>query len=125
MNRAVICALLLFMIGAACTGSLIATDQSTDRLTALVDKVEEACLAGDTGRAQEAVDDLEEYWDGCRKWLSLAVQAGPLGDISYGIARLRFLCLSEPADAAAECRGIRRLAELIRENQIPLPYSLL
>ncbi len=125
MNRIALCIAIMLVIAAASLGTLFLLEHSTDKVCTLVEQVIDAEKSGSPEQVEQAVTELEDYWQLHLKRLYCLVQSSVLNDISCAVARLRPLYEQGADDFIAECCGIRRLVSQIMDTQAPSLYSVL
>lgn len=125
MNRFIVSIVLLAVMAAGCFYSVYATTQRTERLSALVDKIEEYHTSGDNENALKYALELRQSWDRILHYSILVNDLGHAMEITSCIAEITSFAEEGDDELYAACDRTQAQLELFREMQIPTLWKIL
>ncbi len=125
MNRFIVSIVLLAVMAAGCFYSVYATTQRTDRLSSLVDKVEEYHTNGDNENALKYARELQQSWDRILHYSILVNDLGHAMEITSCIAEITSFAEEGDDELYAACDRTQAQLELFREMQTPTLWKIL
>ncbi len=125
MNRFIVSIVLLAVMAAGCFYSVYATTQRTERLSALVDKIEEYHTSGDNENALKYALELRQSWDSILHYSILVNDLGHAMEITSCIAEITSFAEEGDDELYAACDRTQAQLELFREMQIPTLWKIL
>lgn len=125
MNRFIVSIVLLVVMAAGCFYSVYATTQRTERLSALVDKIEEYHTSGDNENALKYALELRQSWDRILHYSILVNDLGHAMEITSCIAEITSFAEEGDDELYAACDRTQAQLELFREMQIPTLWKIL
>ena len=117
MKRLVISICILFFIALLSVGSVVTIKLCNKHLDELVENAEQAYL--NKSGTQQALDELEEFWDGYYLALSYFSAEPTMADMSRAVKKLPDLLRLDSDDFLAELNSIRHWAKLLYDTQFP------
>ncbi len=125
MNRLAVSISILSVMTVGCIASVVATNSITDRMTDMVDIVEEAYENGDKERCIEAAEELSDIWDGMMKYSILINDLGHAVEITSSIAEVVSFAEEQDDELYASCDRAQAQIEMFREIQLPTLWKIL
>lgn len=126
MKRVVIAILLLLIVTVGSVLTLSAQQQTLSSLANLAGTAESRYVAGDTGGALAAVDELNTAYAHHRRWLAMVFSHTALAEAEKSVVSLPLILRTgEPLDFAAEARRCRLLLNRLWQQERPVPENLL
>ena len=117
MKRLVISICILVFIALLSVGSVVTIKLCNEHLDRLVSDAEQAYLCG--GDTQQALDELEEFWDKYYLALTYFSAEPTMSDMSRAVKKLPDLLRADSDDFLAELNSIRHWAKLLYDTQFP------
>lgn len=125
MNRLITSIILLAAMTAGCFYSVYATSQNTERLSQLVDMVEQSHTDGNTEQAKQYAFQLQEEWDRILHYSILVNDLGHAMEITSCIAEITSFAEEGDDEIYAACDRAQAQLELFREMQTPTLWKIL
>ena len=124
MKRLFICAGIFLFVMLSSWMSL----RSLEKVTKELDSAALACIESydkDDGRLYDRLDELMTCWEAYNKKVSFITRSSSLEELAVSVSRLNDLVDNQGGDFRSQLNAIIFRADVIYENQRPLPQSIL
>ena len=125
MNRFIVSVVLLTSMAAGCFYSVWLTAQHTDRLSGLIDMVEQYHTDSDDENALKYAQELKSSWDQILHYSILINDLGHAMEITSCIAEITSFAEEGDDELYAACDRAQAQLELFREMQTPTLWKIL
>ncbi|MBQ7783967.1 MAG: DUF4363 family protein [Oscillospiraceae bacterium] len=125
MKRLKISAVLLIIIMLYSTGSLFILKNQNDKLKERVQLVQSAYEEGDTKKALELSNSLNDYWHEYERLVTMIVRDEALSTLNISMAKITPFVSNENAELIAELQSIYHQIDQIYEEEFPCWYNIL
>ncbi len=125
MNRLIVSVCILSGLTAVSFGSIAVTDMFADRMSQLVDEVEDAFESGDREQCTESAEELEELWQDFMDFSLLLNDMGQAVEITSCVAELCSFAEEGNEELYAVCDRTQAQIELLKDTQIPTLWKIL
>lgn len=125
MGRIKICLGIIIAIIILSVIGVWTLDCKTDKIIDLLDETKKYSDSGNTQKALEAVDRLENEWEKYHTFASILVRNDKISSVQTSMSRLRPLIEKENDELNAEFANARSGLEWIVESEIPLITNIL
>ena len=125
MNRFIVSVVLLTTMAAGCFYSVWLTAQHTDRLSGLIDMVEQYHTDSDDENALKYAQELKSSWDQILHYSILINDLGHAMEITSCIAEITSFAEEGDDELYAACDRAQAQLELFREMQTPTLWKIL
>ena len=125
MNRFIVSVVLLTSMAAGCFYSVWLTAQHTDRLSGLIDMVEQYHTDNDDENALKYAQELKSSWDQILHYSILINDLGHAMEITSCIAEITSFAEEGDDELYAACDRAQAQLELFRQMQTPTLWKIL
>ena len=125
MNRFIVSVVLLTSMAAGCFYSVWLTAQHTDRLSGLIDMVEQYHTDSDDENALKYAQELKSSWDQILHYSRLINDLGHAMEITSCIAEITSFAEEGEDELYAACDRAQAQLELFRQMQTPTLWKIL
>ena len=125
MNRFIVSVVLLTSMAAGCFYSVWLTAQHTDRLSGLIDMVEQYHTDSDDENALKYAQELKSSWDQILHYSILINDRGHAMEITSCIAEITSFAEEGDDELYAACDRAQAQLELFRQMQTPTLWKIL
>ncbi len=125
MNRFIVSVVLLTTMAAGCFYSVWLTAQHTDRLSGLIDMVEQYHTDSDDENALKYAQELKSSWDQILHYSILINDLGHAMEITSCIAEITSFAEEGDDELYAACDRAQAQLELFRQMQTPTLWKIL
>mgnify|MGYP000244232155 FL=1 len=125
MNRFIVSAVLPTSMAAGCFYSVWLTAQHTDRLSGLIDMVEQYHTDSDDENALKYAQELKSSWDQILHYSILINDLGHAMEITSCIAEITSFAEEGDDELYAACDRAQAQLELFRQMQTPTLWKIL
>lgn len=125
MNRFIVSVVLLTSMAAGCFYSVWLTAQHTDRLSGLIDMVEQHHTDSDDENALKYAQELKSSWDQILHYSILINDLGHAMEITSCIAEITSFAEEGDDELYAACDRAQAQLELFRQMQTPTLWKIL
>ena len=125
MNRFIVSIVLLTTMAAGCFYSVWLTAQHTDRLSGLIDMVEQYHTDSDDENALKYAQELKSSWDQILHYSILINDLGHAMEITSCIAEITSFAEEGDDELYAACDRAQAQLELFRQMQTPTLWKIL
>ena len=125
MNRFIVSVVLLPSMAAGCFYSVWLTAQHTDRLSGLIDMVEQYHTDSDDENALKYAQELKSSWDQILHYSILINDLGHAMEITSCIAEITSFAEEGDDELYAACDRAQAQLELFRQMQTPTLWKIL
>ena len=125
MNRFIVSVVLLTSMAAGCFYSVWLTAQHTDRLSGLIDMVEQYHTDSDDENALKYAQELKSSWDQILHYSILVNDLGHAMEITSCIAEITSFAEEGDDELYAACDRAQAQLELFRQMQTPTLWKIL
>ena len=125
MNRFIVSVVLLTSMAAGCFYSVWLTAQHTDRLSGLIDMVEQYHTDSDDENALKYAQELKSSWDQILLYSILINDLGHAMEITSCIAEITSFAEEGDDELYAACDRAQAQLELFRQMQTPTLWKIL
>ena len=125
MNRFIVSVVLLTSMAAGCFYSVWLTAQHTDRLSGLIDMVEQYHTNSDDENALKYAQELKSSWDQILHYSILINDLGHAMEITSCIAEITSFAEEGDDELYAACDRAQAQLELFRQMQTPTLWKIL
>ena len=125
MNRFIVSVVLLTSMAAGCFYSVWLTAQHTDRLSGLIDMVEQYHTDSDDENALKYAQELKSSWDQILHYSILINDLGHAMEITSCIAERTSFAEEGDDELYAACDRAQAQLELFRQMQTPTLWKIL
>lgn len=125
MRRVKIAALLIAMIMVYSICSLLILNKQNDMLKERVMNVQQVYESGDTQKALEMSNELNEFWHKYEKKVTMIIHDDSLAELNISIAKITPFIANENAELIAEFQSIYHQLDQIYEEEFPSWYNIL
>ena len=125
MNRFIVSVVLLTSMAAGCFYSVWLTAQHTDRLSGLIDMVEQYHTDSDDENALKYAQELKSSWDQILHYRILINDLGHAMEITSCIAEITSFAEEGDDELYAACDRAQAQLELFRQMQTPTLWKIL
>ena len=125
MNRFIVSVVLLTSMAAGCFYSVWLTAQHTDRLSGLIDMVEQYHTDSDDENALKYAQELKSSWDQILHYSKLINDLGHAMEITSCIAEITSFAEEGDDELYAACDRAQAQLELFRQMQTPTLWKIL
>ena len=125
MNRFIVSVVLLTSMAAGCFYSVWLTAQHTDRLSGLIDMVEQYHTDSDDDNALKYAQELKSSWDQILHYSILINDLGHAMEITSCIAEITSFAEEGDDELYAACDRAQAQLELFRQMQTPTLWKIL
>ena len=125
MNRFIVSVVLLTSMAAGCFYSVWLTAQHTDRLSGLIDMVEQYHTDSDDENALKYAQELKSSWDQILHYSILINDLGHAMEITSCIAEITSFAGEGDDELYAACDRAQAQLELFRQMQTPTLWKIL
>lgn len=125
MNRFIVSIVLLTSMAAGCFYSVWLTAQHTDRLSGLIDMVEQYHTDSDDENALKYAQELKSSWDQILHYSILINDLGHAMEITSCIAEITSFAEEGDDELYAACDRAQAQLELFRQMQTPTLWKIL
>lgn len=125
MNRFIVSVVLLTSMAAGCFYSVWLTAQHTDRLSGLIDMVEQYHTDSDAENALKYAQELKSSWDQILHYSILINDLGHAMEITSCIAEITSFAEEGDDELYAACDRAQAQLELFRQMQTPTLWKIL
>ena len=125
MNRFIVSVVLLTSMAAGCFYSVWLTAQHTDRLSGLIDMVEQYHTDSDDENALKYAQELKSSWDQILHYSILINDLGHAMEITSCIAEITSFAEEGEDELYAACDRAQAQLELFRQMQTPTLWKIL
>ena len=107
------------------TGSLFILKNQNDKLRVRVQQVQSAYEAGDTEKALELSNSLNDYWHEYERVVTMIIHDDSLAELNISMAKITPFVSNENAELIAELQSIYHQIDQIYEEEFPCWYNIL
>lgn len=125
MNRFIVSVVLLTSMATGCFYSVWLTAQHTDRLSGLIDMVEQYHTDSDDENALKYAQELKSSWDQILHYSILINDLGHAMEITSCIAEITSFAEEGDDELYAACDRAQAQLELFRQMQTPTLWKIL
>lgn len=125
MGRVKICFGIIISIIVLSVLGVWTLDCKTDKIIKLLDETKSYSDSGNTNKALEAVQRLEDEWEHYHTFASVLVRNDKISSVQTSMSRLRPLIEKENDELNAEFANARSSLEWIVESEIPRLTNIL
>lgn len=125
MRRVKIAALLIAAIMIYSVCSLLILNKQNDMLKERVMNVQQVYESGDTQKALEMSNELNEFWHKYEKKVTMIIHDDSLAELNISIAKITPFIANENAELIAEFQSIYHQLDQIYEEEFPTWYNIL
>lgn len=125
MNRFIVSVVLLTSMAAGCFYSVWLTAQHTDRLSGLIDMVEQYHTDSDDENALKYAQELKSSWDQILHYSILINDLGHAMEITSCIAEITSFAEEGDDELYAACDRAQAQLKLFRQMQTPTLWKIL
>lgn len=125
MNRLAVSISILSVMAAGCTASVIATDHISNKMSDMVDIVEQAFTDGDKEQCVAAAKELSDLWNNMMHYSILVNDLGHAVEITSSIAEIESFAEDQNEEIYASCDRAQAQIEMFKEIQQPTLWKIL
>lgn len=113
----------MIMVYSIC--SLLILNKQNDMLKERVMNVQQVYESGDTQKALEMSNELNEFWHKYEKKVTMIIHDDSLAELNISIAKITPFIANENAELIAEFQSIYHQLDQIYEEEFPSWYNIL
>lgn len=125
MNRLAVSISILSVMAAGCTASVITTDHISNKMSDMVDIVEQAFTDGDKEQCVAAAKELSDLWNNMMHYSILVNDLGHAVEITSSIAEIESFAEDQNEEIYASCDRAQAQIEMFKEIQQPTLWKIL
>lgn len=119
MKRVLLCSGIIAAILITSAVWLFVLYSHNQRLSELIDEAVYLSAGEDREKAENAIDDLCEYWEDFYNTACIFERSAPLDSVSDSVAKLKSLYENGSEEFYSECEVIRCAADRIFKSNLP------
>ncbi len=125
MKRVKIAFTLILIIIAAAVSSLFILSYENNRLKDMLTQIQSVYESGDTQRALEMSNELNDFWHKYEKCVTMVIHDDALSSVNISIAKITPFISNENPELIAEFQAIYHQLDQIYEEEFPSWYNIL